>query len=103
MDSFTYESRSDEHEFVSQTEDSSIFEDEIFKALDISDIMTQDADFSAPQVSGTTLNRLGETGGSEDQSNCVYFQSNGYVQLEDLFIEGNTNSCSDVHSNHCLL
>lgn len=22
---------------------------------------------------------------------------------EDLFIEGNTNSCSDVHSNHCLL
>lgn len=73
------------HEFVSQTEDSSIFEDEIFKALDTSDIMTQDADFSAPQVSRTTLNRLGEMEGSEDQSNCVYFQSNGYVQRGSFY------------------
>lgn len=103
MDFFTYESRSAEHDFVSQTEDSSIFVDEIIKAMDTSDIMTQDADFFAPQVSRTTLNRVGEMQGSEENSNCVSFQSNGYVQLEDIFVEGNTNSRSDVHSNHCFL
>lgn len=103
MDSFTSESRSDEHEFVSRTEDSSIFVDEIFKDLDTSDIMTQDADFPAPQVSRTTLNRLGEMEVPEDQSNCASIQSNGYVQLEDIFVEGNINSSSDVPSNHSLL
>lgn len=77
--------------------------DEIFKAPDTSDIMTREADFSAPQVSRTTLNTLGKMEGPEDQSNCFSFQSNGYVQLEDIFVEGNINSSSDVHSNCCVL
>lgn len=95
--------KSAEHEFGSQTENSSILVDEIFKALDSWDDVshvTQDADFSASQVTKTTLNRLGEREGAEDQSNCASIQSNGYVQLEDISVEHNTNS---RHSDHCLL
>ncbi|KAH0456266.1 hypothetical protein IEQ34_014173 [Dendrobium chrysotoxum] len=100
---FPFESRSTEHEFGSQTEDSTIFVDEIFNALDSLDDMTQDANFSAPQVTNTTLNRLGEREGPEDQSNFASIHSNGYVQLDDIFVEGNENFCSDAHLSHCSL
>lgn len=103
LDAFTFESEPAEHRFVSQTEDSSILVDEIFNALDSLDDMTQEADFSASQVTKTTLGRLGERGGPEDQSNCASIQNDGYLQLEDIFVGGNTNSSSGVHSNHCVL
>ncbi|XP_020588817.1 NAC domain-containing protein 16-like isoform X2 [Phalaenopsis equestris] len=102
LDAFPSESRSAEHQFGSRTEDSSIFVDEILKTLDSLDDRIPGADCSAPQFINTPLNRLGEMEGREDQSIFASLQSNGYMQLEDIFVEGNPNPSSDACSNYCL-
>ncbi|KAG0474617.1 hypothetical protein HPP92_014303 [Vanilla planifolia] len=87
---------SSEQGLSNQTENSSTFIEEIFNEEESSDYMPSKAEFSDLWDNKASSTEFLENNGLMDRLSCASFQSNGYVQLNDIFDTESTCNVATV-------